>query len=122
MLTLKDMVEEIEISYDGVNKSYKILYISNDQAKFFTPESADNLIKEFGIDKYDIVVRLDSDFLKSNMTVNENAMKESKFPIDDEKYVTEIEDAEKKMMLFLTNSLLKTIGSSKALILINSIN
>jgi len=56
------------------------------------------------------------------MNVNENAMKLSHLPIDDPEYVTEIENAEKKMMLFLTNSLLKTIGYSKTLILIPSMN
>jgi len=80
------------------------------------------MIKDLGIDEYDIVIRLDSDFLKSFMEVNESAMKNSKFAIDDEKYVKEMEDAEKKMMKFLTDSLLKTIGFSKTLILIPSLN
>jgi len=80
------------------------------------------MIKDLGIDEYDIVIRLDSDFLKSFMEVNESAMKNSKFPIDDSDYVKEMEDAEKKMMKFLTDSLLKTIGFSKTLILIPSLN
>jgi len=80
------------------------------------------MIKDLGIDEYDIVIRLDSDFLKSFMEVNESAMKNSKFAIDDPDYVKEMEDAEKKMMKFLTDSLLKTIGFSKTLILIPSLN
>lgn len=80
------------------------------------------MIKDLGIDEYDIVIRLDSDFLKSFMEVNEFAMKNSKFDISDSKYVKEMEDAEKKMMKFLTDSLLKTIGFSKTLILIPSLN
>jgi len=80
------------------------------------------MIKDLGIDEYDIVIRLDSDFLKSFMEVNESAMKNSKFAIDEPEYVIEMEDAEKKMMKFLTDSLLKTIGFSKTLILIPSLN
>lgn len=80
------------------------------------------MIKDLGIDEYDIVIRLDSDFLKSFMEVNESAMKNSIFAIDDPDYVKEMEDAEKKMMKFLTDSLLKTIGFSKTLILIPSLN
>jgi hypothetical protein len=80
------------------------------------------MIKDLGIDEYDIVIRLDSDFLKSFMEVNETAMKNSKFDIDEPDYVKEMEDAEKKMMKFLTDSLLKTIGFSKTLILIPSLN
>lgn len=58
----------------------------------------------------DIVIRLDSEFLKSYMEVNENAMNNSKFATGDPDYVKEMEDAEKKMIQFLINSLLKTIG------------
>lgn len=49
--TLKDMVETKEISYDGVTNTYKIMYISNDQAEYFTPDTADKLIEEFGVDQ-----------------------------------------------------------------------
>jgi len=80
------------------------------------------MIKDLGIDEYDIVIRLDSDFLKSFMEVNETAMMNSKFATDELEYVKEMEDAEKKMMKFLTDSLLKTIGFSKTLILIPSLN
>jgi len=56
------------------------------------------------------------------MNVEENQMKKEHFAIDDPKYIEEMENAENKMMLFLTNTLLKTIGSSKTLILITGLN
>jgi len=56
------------------------------------------------------------------MNVEENQMRNEHFAIDDSQYVKEMENAENKMMLFLTNTLLKTIGSSKTLILITGLN
>jgi len=56
------------------------------------------------------------------MDVKIDKMSKAHFAVSDPKYIEEMENAENKMMLFLTNTLLKTIVSSKTLILITGLN
>jgi len=56
------------------------------------------------------------------MEINKDYMNEKGYAVYNEDWVNELEDAEKRIMSFITDHLFETIGYSRALILVRGIN
>jgi len=80
------------------------------------------LFESLELDSFDIVVRLDADFLRSFMEINKDYMNKKGYAVGQSEWLDEIESAEKRIMEFITESLFEAIGTSKVLILVRGIN